>query len=815
MRPIRLDMAGFAAFREQTTVDFTDAELFTLVGPTGSGKSTVLDAICFALYGTVPRWGHTRSIANALAPSASEARVRLVFTSTGRRYVAARVVRRDNKGRVATTHAGLECLPDGFDLAALDEGLSPGDLGEVLAGTPGEMDDAVLAAVGLPYEQFTSCVVLPQGEFAEFLHAKPAKRQEILVNLLGLHVYKQIGERAGGLAKTAEERVRAIDGVLTDLSDATDEAVSGAADRLATLRGVADEVNALLPDMTAAQHDVAERRRALAELDAETERLAATRTPSDVAGSAAAVAEARNAAGEAAQEVSDAERHEEGLREQAEAAGEPATLHRLLEAYDESERLGEQLTAVDATIAEATAELAAARDGLTAAEGDLTRAEADLAAAQVEDLAAAVRQHLTADKPCPVCRQEVHDLPAEAAPARIADAKAAVAAARNRQRAADRAVRDLDSNLAAARNAQSQLRDRRDAVAARLADSPGRDEVARRLDQAEAVRRQLSEAAAAVRRARERQRRAQVAADHADQRLGAAWRVFEAARDTVAALGPPSTDRDDLEVAWSVLAGWAAEQARVRRAAREERVAAVAAAETAAEAARGKLAALLAEYDLDVPTDGDPAAFAHTVTVAATRAEAEHRHAAQRRDQATKLRDQRSGAEREAQVARALAQHLRANKFEAWLLAEALDTLVDGASAILRELSAGQYDLVHVDRDFYVVDHHDADLRRAVRTLSGGETFQASLALALALSDRLSGMSTAAASLESIVLDEGFGSLDAATLDTVAATLENLAARGDRMVGVVTHVPALADRIPVRFEVSRDARSARVERISV
>ncbi len=100
-----------------------------------------------------------------------------------------------------------------------------------------------------------------------------------------------------------------------------------------------------------------------------------------------------------------------------------------------------------------------------------------------------------------------------------------------------------------------------------------------------------------------------------------------------------------------------------------------------------------------------------------------------------------------------------------------------------------------------------------MRTLSGGETFQASLALALALAEQLAGLSTSAASLESILLDEGFGTLDAATLDTVAATLENLAARGDRMVGVVTHVPALAERVPVRFEVTKDARTARVERV--
>ena len=68
MRPLRLDMAGFTVFRDETTVDFTDADYFALVGPTGSGKSTVLDAICFALYGTVPRWGGTRGIGQRARP---------------------------------------------------------------------------------------------------------------------------------------------------------------------------------------------------------------------------------------------------------------------------------------------------------------------------------------------------------------------------------------------------------------------------------------------------------------------------------------------------------------------------------------------------------------------------------------------------------------------------------------------------------------------------------------------------------------------------------------------------------------------------
>jgi exonuclease SbcC len=199
--------------------------------------------------------------------------------------------------------------------------------------------------------------------------------------------------------------------------------------------------------------------------------------------------------------------------------------------------------------------------------------------------------------------------------------------------------------------------------------------------------------------------------------------------------------------------------------------------------------------------------------VAVERAAAAHERLLERRDQAEKLHEQRVGYEREAQVARSLATHLRANNFERWLLEEALDLLVEGGSRILRELSAGQYELVHSAGEFAVVDHHDAGLRRPVRTLSGGETFQASLALALALAEQLSGMAGGVASLESIMLDEGFGTLDAATLDAVAATLENLAARGDRMVGVVTHVSSLAERIPVRFEVHKDARTARVERV--
>jgi exonuclease SbcC len=90
-----------------------------------------------------------------------------------------------------------------------------------------------------------------------------------------------------------------------------------------------------------------------------------------------------------------------------------------------------------------------------------------------------------------------------------------------------------------------------------------------------------------------------------------------------------------------------------------------------------------------------------------------------------------------------------------------------------------------------------------VHTLSGGETFQASLALALALSRQVTGLSAGKRDLNSMFLDEGFGTLDEDTLETVASTLERLAADSDRMVGIITHVPALAERAKVRFVVGR------------
>jgi exonuclease SbcC len=461
-----------------------------------------------------------------------------------------------------------------------------------------------------------------------------------------------------------------------------------------------------------------------------------------------------------------------------------------------------------------------ARATAQAAQAAVADALAGLEAAQTADRAASLRVHLVAGEPCPVCEQDVARVPAmprtpalTAARKRHADAEKAALAAADAAEQADRALRQLDRALAAATAQHDESARRLITVDNQLADAPPPETVRAELDVLKSAGQALAAATEQVRHARQVFSKSRDAEKLIKGRLEREWREFHAVRDSLAAFKPPAPDRDDLVGSWQRLGEWALAVGTERARVRDALVDVAASALAALEACAGRLGGLFARAGLAAPRGSEPAGYRHAAALAGERAAAALARVLEKRDQLDRLAEQVAGREREAQVAKALALHLRSDRFERWLLAEALDALVGGASRILRELSSGQYDLTHDKGEFFVIDHTDASMRRGVRTLSGGETFQASLALALALSEQLAGLSTASASLESIMLDEGFGTLDASTLDTVAATLENLAARGDRMVGVVTHVVALAERIPVRFEVTKDARGvARVER---
>ena len=191
MRPVRLEMKGFGTFRDEVEVDFSALDLFALVGPTGSGKSTIIDALTFALFGSVARYEHDGRVAPVISTLANEARVRLDFELDGETFTAVRVVRRTANG-ASTKEARLE----------------KGD--EVLAGRAGEMGEAVEALLGLDFGRFTKTVVLPQGKFATFLHDKPSDRQELLRQLLGLGIYTRMGAAARQRAAKAHDQLEVL-----------------------------------------------------------------------------------------------------------------------------------------------------------------------------------------------------------------------------------------------------------------------------------------------------------------------------------------------------------------------------------------------------------------------------------------------------------------------------------------------------------------------------------------------------------------------------------------------------------------------------
>jgi exonuclease SbcC len=164
-----------------------------------------------------------------------------------------------------------------------------------------------------------------------------------------------------------------------------------------------------------------------------------------------------------------------------------------------------------------------------------------------------------------------------------------------------------------------------------------------------------------------------------------------------------------------------------------------------------------------------------------------------------------------ARLYRALADELRQNRFIDYVLGESMRQLATLASQELRGISAGRYSLSTEETSFVVVDHANADETRSVATLSGGETFLASLSLAMALAQSITDIAGEAigSRLEAMFIDEGFGTLDADTLDIVIDALERLR-DSERMVGVITHVSQLAERIPDGLAVERDGATSRI-----
>jgi exonuclease SbcC len=776
-------------------------DFFALVGPTGSGKSTVIDGLCFALYGTVPRWGKENVIAQALAPAANACRVCLVFEAAGKRYGVVRALTRDKKGLVHTKEARLEVLDPAVPPEAPLADLLGASI-EALAEGPDQVKSQVQQILGLTYEHFTQSVLLPQGRFSEFLNAKAADRQDLLVELLAFGVYNQVGQRARRRADLAKERMRAAQDARQALPDVTEQAEQEAAGRVREMEDLAREAGEQLTALRTIteQADQAAARAAAARADAAL--LAAVRSPDDVPGLARRIAAAGGLVARRAAERDDAEHAENEAQQARDGLPDRARAERLRDAYAERHRLDGVLAGREREREERRADADTRAAALQAAELRLTRAQDDSASAEREHAAVALAQRLVQGADCPVCLQPVTALPHHRIPADLLEAKTAAERAASEVKQA-RAAHDQAAKAAAvASSVVADIEVQLAEAAAALAGAPGEPVITESLtaiDRADKTLSQAQRSARATRQALAGAERERAALTEEERQ---AWAGLGTARDSVVRLGAPAIQGTDLAAAWDALTGWAAAEQRERGSRQPDLDAAAGALRGEAASVGSALAGMLAGHG--ITGISDPARYEAVIATHAERAV--NRLAAVRasREQAAEL-DEQILAHREAeQVATMLGRLLRATSFERWLCGEALDSLVAQASETLMELSGGQYQLDRDDRnDLVVIDYQDAGASRPVHTLSGGETFQASLALALALSRQVTGLSAGKRDLNSMFLDEGFGTLDEDTLETVASTLERLAADSDRMVGIITHVPALAERAKVRFVVGR------------
>ena len=190
MRPLRIRAEGFSAYRSAVELDLEDVELFSLSGPTGSGKSSLVDAMIFALFGRVPRLGGN-AVAPAISAGAVRTRVAVDFEVGGATYTAVRMAERTKSGGATVKEARLQ----------------RGD--KVLADGADDVTREVEDLLSLRFDDFTRTVVLPQGEFARFLTSPKAERQSLLRNLLGLDVYSTVRSLAKTRESVASDRASA------------------------------------------------------------------------------------------------------------------------------------------------------------------------------------------------------------------------------------------------------------------------------------------------------------------------------------------------------------------------------------------------------------------------------------------------------------------------------------------------------------------------------------------------------------------------------------------------------------------------------
>ena len=907
MRPLRLTLSAFGPYAAETTLDLEKlgrGGLYLITGDTGAGKTTIFDAITYALYDHSSSGIREGSMLRCkYADDKTPTFVELEFEVHGVRYT----VRRNPE------YQRPKARGEGMTTEKADATLTyPDDRPPVTKAK--DVTAAVQEIIGLDYNQFSQIVLIAQGQFTKLLNASTEERSRIFRKLFRTQRYAQLQERLqaeasalnqqrtaqnakldsllGGLqfspedpdaealralcAQTVPETALALLDALTARQAAALEEVGTALqateaqlDTVQQQLGAAAQAQRLAQQLAARQAELAAAKPALDAARAEADRHAGDAAQLDAltaqvtqAQSALAAydaldtlcrqqTEARDAARLAAAQAHKRRTQLDSLNAALTAAEtELAALAdadtRLLALQNRSAQLtqrGEALTKLEQRLADCQRQAKAAHKAqesyraAAAAQDEARTRQNTLERAFLDAQAGLLAESLVEGAPCPVCGSTHH--PARALLPHTAPTQAQVEAARQAAAEADLQAQNASaaaqSALAAANEAKTSLRRDAETLLPERFTAPegtvpltfalmtnvlaeenaalqtAQTDCKAQCRQAEADCRRKAQLEA-DRQAKTRQRPTlEQAAAEADRSAAAQNASADALEGQIAErrAALPYPRRADAQAALDKLeadrrtlrTGMDTAQRKLKQAeqtAAQKELPARSAEELTAQqteltAARETLRSREKQLSAQL--------LPNRKTAAQYRAAAEARQTLESRWQWVSAL---------AATAGGTLTSKQKIKLEAYIQMNYLDRILRYANTRLMQMTAGQYELERIGAenqrsqsglDLGVIDHYNGT-RRSVKTLSGGESFKASLALALGLSDEVQS-SAGGIRLDTLFLDEGFGSLDEESLELAIRVLSGLT-EGDRLVGIISHVGALKDRIDRQIIVTKD-----------
>ena len=827
MKPERLQLTAFGPYAGQTELDFSafgGSGLFLIGGDTGSGKTALFDAITFALYGeTTGENRKTTMLRSDFAEPTAETCVELQFTHRGRSYT---VRRWPEQQRAAKRGSGVVKCPPKAELLREPE--------EPVSGAVA-VTNAVTQLLGIDAKQFAQVSMLAQNDFTRLLNAPSAERAAILRQIFDTSDHQRLGQAAVQEAtKAAEACSRLEDTLLLHLSSLqADPAVPETAAALAEMQTeqevfATDKALALADSLlrqdaqTAARqneiiHSLEEKlargnagvklaeqqaahRRQLEELQAEADRTAEVQTKSE-----AEQDELQKRMAALKQNIADTEKQRDSLgrtdteqvklQHQIELAQSlTVTCERLLK---ELEQEADQRADAE----KKQAAYAAAQEKLDEAENEYISMQRQLNANRAGLLA----QELHAGSPCPVCGSRQHpkiaELPKnhvtekqlEQREKSLAEQRRATADASRAAGEAVTRVEELRTNI---------VREADEFFAKRGARYTGRP--AAELDNPA-----LYEALSTQ----------QTSLD--DGLLGLHKQLNRYKKETEQ-LDAVLHRLDILNQQMSVLEKQSF--AAVRRA-------------TNAKAGHAAALARVQQMQETLPKRYDPETM-NKLMAALQRLQNDRAAAIALRDAAVQRQNTNRAAQQGLQTTRKKWETAREKRtmwdnlsktingnlagkiklpFEQYVQAFYFDGVVEAANLRFTRMTDGQYKLLRrkseslsgkTALDLDVFDAYTGKTR-PVGSLSGGESFMAALSMALGISDTIQ-QNAGGVTIETLFIDEGFGSLDADSLEKAVDTLAGLAG-GNKLIGVISHVEALQDRLTRQIRVSKTRAGSRAE----